>query len=59
MPLPLFIDLCEVFYPSHSAAADQIGTTYTFEKHVSKLKCGKGFSAVWKRGRPTPSNRNF
>ncbi len=45
-----FIDLCEVLGQPHPAAADQTGDTYTFEKHVSKLKGGKGFADVWKRG---------
>ncbi len=33
-----------------SAAADQTGDTFTFEKHVSTLEDGKGFADVWKRG---------
>jgi type II restriction/modification system DNA methylase subunit YeeA len=45
-----FIDLCEVLRQPHPAAADQTGDSYTFEKHVSKLKGGKGFADVWKRG---------
>jgi len=45
-----FIDLCEVLSQPHPAAADQTGDSYTFEKHVSKLKGGKGFADVWKRG---------
>jgi type II restriction/modification system DNA methylase subunit YeeA len=45
-----FIDLCEVLGQPHPAAADQTGDSYTFEKHVSKLKGGKGFADVWKRG---------
>jgi hypothetical protein len=31
-------------------AADQTGDSYTFEKHVSKLKGGKGYADVWRRG---------
>ena len=45
-----FIDLCEVLGQPHPAAADQTGDSFTFEKHVSKLKGGKGFADVWKRG---------
>lgn len=45
-----FIDLCEVLGQQHPAAADQTGESYTFEKHVSKLRGGKGFTDVWKRG---------
>ncbi len=45
-----FIDLCEVLGQAHPAAADQTGDSFTFEKHVSKLKGGKGFADVWKRG---------
>ena len=45
-----FIDLCEVLHQPHPAAADQTGDSYTFEKHVSTLKGGKGFADVWKRG---------
>lgn len=32
------------------AAADQTGDAFTFEKHVSTLKGGKGYADVWKRG---------
>ncbi len=45
-----FIDLCDVLGQAHPAAADQTGDTFTFEKHVSRLKGGKGFADVWKRG---------
>jgi type II restriction/modification system DNA methylase subunit YeeA len=45
-----FIDLCEVLHQPHPAAADQTGDSYTFEKHVSLTKGGKGFADVWKRG---------
>jgi hypothetical protein len=45
-----FIDLCEVLGQPHPAAADQSGDTFTFEKHVSKLRGGKGYADVWKRG---------
>jgi hypothetical protein len=31
------------------AAADQTGDSFTFERHVSTLKGGKGFADVWKR----------
>ncbi len=43
-----FIDLCEVLRQPHPAAADQTGEIFAFEKHVSKLKGGKGFADVWK-----------
>jgi type II restriction/modification system DNA methylase subunit YeeA len=45
-----FIDLCEVLHQPHPAAADQTGDSYTFEKHVSTTKGGKGYADVWKRG---------
>jgi len=45
-----FTDLCEVLHQPHPAAADQTGDAYTFEKHVSTAKGGKGFADVWKRG---------
>jgi type II restriction/modification system DNA methylase subunit YeeA len=45
-----FIDLCGVLGQEHPAAADQSGDSFTFEKHVSRLKGGKGFADVWKRG---------
>jgi hypothetical protein len=45
-----FIDLCDVLHQPHPAAADPIGDAFTFEKHVSQTKGGKGFADVWKRG---------
>ena len=45
-----FIDLCEVLGQPHPAAADPTGDSFTFEKHVSKLRGGKGYADVWKRG---------
>lgn len=45
-----FIDLCDVLGQPHPAAADQTGDSFTFEKHVSKLKGGKGYADVWRRG---------
>ena len=45
-----FIDLCEVLQQPHPAAADPTGDAFTFEKHVSQTKGGKGFADVWKRG---------
>jgi len=45
-----FIDLCEVLRQPHPAAADPTGDAFTFEKHVSQTKGGKGFADVWKRG---------
>jgi type II restriction/modification system DNA methylase subunit YeeA len=47
---PHFIDLCDVLGQPHPAAADPTGDTFTFEKHVSKLRGGKGYADVWKRG---------
>ncbi len=45
-----FCDLCDVLGQAHPAAVDQSGETFTFEKHVSALKGGKGFADVWKSG---------
>ena len=45
-----FIDLCEVLHQPPPAAADQTGDAFTFEKHVSLTKGGKGYADVWKRG---------
>jgi len=45
-----FCDLCEVLGQPRPAAVDQSGETFTFEKHVSTLKGGKGFADVWKKG---------
>jgi hypothetical protein len=45
-----FIDLCEVLDHPRPAAIDVTGESFTFEKHVSKTRGGKGFADVWKRG---------
>ena len=45
-----FIDLCEVLGHPRPAAVDVTGESFTFEKHVSKTRGGKGFADVWKRG---------
>jgi hypothetical protein len=45
-----FIDLCDVLRQTHPAAADPTGDAFTFEKHVSQTKGGKGYADVWKRG---------
>lgn len=45
-----FIDLCEVLEHPRPAAIDVTGESFTFEKHVSKTRGGKGFADVWKRG---------
>ncbi|MDR3773162.1 MAG: hypothetical protein P4L26_07435, partial [Terracidiphilus sp.] len=45
-----FINLCDVLHQPEPAAADQTGDAFTFEKHVSQTKGGKGFADVWKRG---------
>jgi hypothetical protein len=44
-----FVDLCEVLGEQHPTAADPEGTSYTFEKHVSKTGGGKGYADVCKR----------
>jgi type II restriction/modification system DNA methylase subunit YeeA len=45
-----FIALCEVLGQPHPTEIDPTGDTFTFEKHVSKLRGGKGYADVWKRG---------
>ncbi|MGP8271864.1 MAG: class I SAM-dependent DNA methyltransferase [Terracidiphilus sp.] len=45
-----FNDLCDVLHQPHPTTADPTGDSYTFEKHVSLTKGGKGFADVWKRG---------
>jgi type II restriction/modification system DNA methylase subunit YeeA len=45
-----FIDLCDVLRQPHPAAVDPTGDAFTFEKHVSQTKGGKGYADVWKRG---------
>lgn len=45
-----FLDLCNVLGQQHPAAADPTGDAFTFEKHVSATRGGKGFADVWKRG---------
>src|SRR5690242_10816868 len=45
-----FIDLCDVLGERRPAEADPAGTSYTFEKHVSKARGGKGYADVWKLG---------
>jgi len=45
-----FIDLCDMLHQPHPAAADPTGEAFTFEKHVSTIKGGKGYADVWKRG---------
>jgi hypothetical protein len=44
-----FNDLCEVLGHPHPATADLTGESFTFEKHVSRTRGGKGFADVWKR----------
>ncbi len=45
-----FNDLCDVLQHQHPAEADLTGEFFTFDKHISKDKGGKGFADVWKRG---------
>lgn len=45
-----FNGLYEILGVPTPAASDQIGDTYTFEKHVAKNLGGTGFADVWKRG---------
>ena len=44
-----FIDLCNVFEHPTPAAGDPTGTTYCFEKGISKQDGGDGFADVWKK----------
>jgi hypothetical protein len=41
-----FIDLCEVLGQPQPAAADPTGESFTFEKHISALKGGKGYTPL-------------
>jgi type II restriction/modification system DNA methylase subunit YeeA len=45
-----FIDLCELLEQPRPAHVDQDGTTYTFEKGVTKTTGEGGFADVWMRG---------
>jgi type II restriction/modification system DNA methylase subunit YeeA len=45
-----FNGICEILGQPTPAASDQIGDTYTFEKHVANNLGGTGFANVWKRG---------
>ena len=46
-----FRDLCEALGVPHPTEEDEIGSSYTFEKHVKKAGTGEpGFADVWKRG---------
>ena len=44
-----FNELCDVLGHAHPAELDLTGEFFTFDKHVSKDKGGKGFADVWKR----------
>lgn len=45
-----FIDLCELLQQPRPAQIDQEGTSYTFEKGVTKTTGTDGFADVWMRG---------
>ena len=49
-----FRDLCEALkvpHPLELSEADEIGVSYTYEKHVTKAGTGEpGRADVWKRG---------
>lgn len=45
-----FIDLCRMLGHPTPAKADPEGTTFTFEKGVSKQSGGQGWADVWKKG---------
>jgi hypothetical protein len=45
-----FIDLCRMLGHPTPAKADPDGTTFTFEKGVSKQSGGQGWADVWKKG---------
>jgi type II restriction/modification system DNA methylase subunit YeeA len=45
-----FNGICEILGQPTPAASDQVGDTYTFEKHVAKNLGGTGYADVWKRG---------
>ena len=44
-----FLDLCDMLGEKHPAASDADGERYAFEKHVGKVRGGKGFADVWLR----------
>jgi hypothetical protein len=46
-----FRDLCEMLGVQHPTEVDEIGSSYTYEKRVTKAGTGEeGFADVWKRG---------
>jgi len=45
-----FIDLCRMLGHPTPAKTDPEGTTFTFEKGVSKQSGGQGWADVWKKG---------
>jgi hypothetical protein len=45
-----FIDLCRLLDQPTPSEADPVGTSYTFERTVSKLDGSTGFADVWYRG---------
>ncbi len=45
-----FIDLCRMLDHPTPVKADPEGTTFTFEKGVSKQSGGQGWADVWKKG---------
>lgn len=44
-----FNDLCEILDEKRPAESNSAGENYTFRKHVSKTRGGKGFADLWKR----------
>lgn len=45
-----FLDLCHLLGEKTPAEADPTGTSFTFQKGVTKSGGGKGFADVWRRG---------
>jgi len=52
-----FIDLCRMLGEPTPNEADPTGTTYAFEKAVTKASGGDGFADVWKRTSSAGSTR--
>src|ERR1035437_10814281 len=50
LSLPEYVSRWKASTLTDRAAADQTGDSCTVEKHVAKLKGGKGYADVWKRG---------
>ena len=45
-----FLDLCHLLHHATPQEHDPEGTTFTFERGVTKLDGGHGFADVWYRG---------